>query len=281
MTDARARSMRFSRVHDDFATPTTGQSSLPRRTIAWSAGKIFLYARSPLAPKNTRASERGFVTFNSQGHIACHVRHDWMMNETRARTFESLRNTGGRSHRHFSGVHGEYVIDQRLRVDFVEERDGPRLLDWMRSLQSWLHRLTEHGDGRELNAKTTRRLDAVHPGHRDVHQNQIGLERMRLSDRLEPVRGLADDLQLGPRLHHLAKRRSHRRVIVDDQQLQYTRRKRAPDRRGPADVRGGAEGRPPGRRVASRHDESESRSLARRAVDFEPAPQHHLAFADA
>jgi hypothetical protein len=36
---------------------TVAGSRWPRFTIACSAGKIFLYARSPVAPKNTRASE--------------------------------------------------------------------------------------------------------------------------------------------------------------------------------------------------------------------------------
>ena len=38
-------------------TATTGASRRPRFTIAWSAGKIFLKARSPVAPKITSASE--------------------------------------------------------------------------------------------------------------------------------------------------------------------------------------------------------------------------------
>src|SRR5713101_2656646 len=39
------------------ATPMTGMSRWPRFAIACSAGKIFLNARSPVAPKKTRASE--------------------------------------------------------------------------------------------------------------------------------------------------------------------------------------------------------------------------------
>ena len=46
-----------SRLHPAFATPMTGTSSVPRFTIACSDGKIFLYARSPVAPKNTSASD--------------------------------------------------------------------------------------------------------------------------------------------------------------------------------------------------------------------------------
>jgi len=43
------------------ATPITGTSSWPRFTKACKAGNIFLYSRSPVAPKMTRASESDSV----------------------------------------------------------------------------------------------------------------------------------------------------------------------------------------------------------------------------
>src|SRR5262245_37598473 len=52
-----ARAFSCSSVQPAFATPITGMSSVPRRTIACSAGKICLYAKSPVAPKNTSASD--------------------------------------------------------------------------------------------------------------------------------------------------------------------------------------------------------------------------------
>src|SRR5689334_4289329 len=52
-----ARSRSWSTVQPDFATPMTGTSSVPRLTMLCRVGKIFLYARSPVAPKNTSASE--------------------------------------------------------------------------------------------------------------------------------------------------------------------------------------------------------------------------------
>src|SRR5215475_2412668 len=52
-----ARARNWSRLHACPATPITGMFRLPRFAIACKAGKIFLYARSPVAPKNTRASE--------------------------------------------------------------------------------------------------------------------------------------------------------------------------------------------------------------------------------
>src|SRR5262245_31470336 len=52
-----ARAFSCSSVQPAFATPITGMSSVPRRTIACRAGKICLYARSPVAPKKTSASD--------------------------------------------------------------------------------------------------------------------------------------------------------------------------------------------------------------------------------
>ena len=52
-----ARMRNWSRFQPALATPMTGTSRSPRLAIAWSEGKIFLYARSPVAPKNTSASE--------------------------------------------------------------------------------------------------------------------------------------------------------------------------------------------------------------------------------
>jgi len=48
-----------STPHFDDATPITGTVSWPFFTTAYSAGKIFLPAGSPLKPKATRASECG------------------------------------------------------------------------------------------------------------------------------------------------------------------------------------------------------------------------------
>src|SRR5580698_11090026 len=54
---SRARSRSCSRFHPAFATPITGTFKLPRLIIACSDGKIFLCARSPVAPKKTKASD--------------------------------------------------------------------------------------------------------------------------------------------------------------------------------------------------------------------------------
>src|SRR5437899_11953385 len=62
MMDSRARLRRSSTVHGDDATPTTGTplGSEPSRTMWYTAGKSFFFARSPVMPNKTSASLCGF-----------------------------------------------------------------------------------------------------------------------------------------------------------------------------------------------------------------------------
>src|ERR1035441_6796254 len=60
---ARLRSC--SKLHSEWATPMTGTLSTPRLVIAYSAGKICWCAKSPLAPKNTSASDDAPSLFGS------------------------------------------------------------------------------------------------------------------------------------------------------------------------------------------------------------------------
>jgi hypothetical protein len=65
-----------------------------------------------------------------------------------------------------------------------------------------------------------RGLDAVHLGHRDVHQDHVRPERMRLGDRLDAVGRLANDAELDPLLQHVAEHPAYRGVIIDDENLE-------------------------------------------------------------
>ena len=67
-TLSRARSRSCSRLPPR-ATPMTGTSSVPRRIIACSAGKIFLNARSPVAPRKTNASDRSAAMGRGLLHV--------------------------------------------------------------------------------------------------------------------------------------------------------------------------------------------------------------------
>ena len=82
------------------------------------------------------------------------------------------------------------------------------------------------------------RFDAVHVRHRDVHEDDVGPQRMRLRDRLDAVGRIADDRELRPRVENVAERRAHRRVVVDDENPERVRGRAAavpgrgrPDRR--------------------------------------------------
>src|SRR5262249_55738723 len=57
LTLSRALCWSCSRLEPPRETPMIGKPGFPRLIIQWRAGKIFLYARSPVAPNRTRASE--------------------------------------------------------------------------------------------------------------------------------------------------------------------------------------------------------------------------------
>src|SRR5262249_59159747 len=87
----------------------------------------------------------------------------------------------------------------------------------MKVLRAGLRRESENVDERELDAKTPRGLDAVHLGHGDVHEDDVGPQRARLSDRLESVGRVADDDKLRPLLQQFPEYLPHAGVIVNDQ----------------------------------------------------------------
>jgi hypothetical protein len=112
--DRMARTCRHLRCHDlrrecacrlqndeqpttldpDFASPTIGMPRGPRVTSACSAGKITLSARSPVAPKNTKASQgRAHRDRPSPGLTAsrCPPNSDRIADRTRSANCDSPR----------------------------------------------------------------------------------------------------------------------------------------------------------------------------------------------
>jgi hypothetical protein len=59
-------------------------------------------------------------------------------------------------------------------------------------------------------------LNAAHLGHINVHQDEIGLERIDQSQRLESIFGLAHQLKALGAAQHRARRQSKGRLIVHD-----------------------------------------------------------------
>ncbi len=80
-TLSRARDLSWSSVQPALATPITGMSRLPRLASDCRAGNIFLWARSPVAPKKTSASEERSVWRNAFFHrfgYRVHVTHRFL-----------------------------------------------------------------------------------------------------------------------------------------------------------------------------------------------------------
>src|SRR5262249_14622527 len=113
-TLSRARALSWSRFQPALATPTTGTFRWPRRTIPCSAGKIFLYARSPVAPKKTRAAEldsfmldslfRGFFEMSTE--LETHRREQLVLIIRLAARAEALIERGGEDRHRYGLVDG-------------------------------------------------------------------------------------------------------------------------------------------------------------------------------
>src|SRR4029450_7426295 len=129
---ARARS--WSRVHPAFATPISGMSSVRRRTIACSAGKIFLYARSPVAPKKTSASDCSAMALalllevpaESQTHRRLYLLRVGGLAARGARRVERGAEQGGRTPLVDGGQDGPTTL-ARVRHAARELRERPIL----------------------------------------------------------------------------------------------------------------------------------------------------------
>ena len=158
------------------------------------------------------------------------------------------------------------------------------MLDRVRGLVAGQHRQPENPDVGELGADARGRFDAVHVRHRDVHEDDVGPQRVRVGDRLEAVRRLADDRELRPLIEHLPQRAPDRRVIVDDENPERVRGRAAVvDRRCRAgQLRGSSRSRRrrcPAR--VARRDEADPRPLSGRAVDVQAAAEQRQPLADA
>ena len=77
--------------------------------------------------------------------------------------------------------------------------------------------ITTFGVDAVVGEQLTRRLDPVDLGHADVHEDDVRLQAQRLGDRLDAVRGLADDLDVLLGLEDHAKAGAHERLVVDDE----------------------------------------------------------------
>src|SRR5437879_7240805 len=107
---SRARWRSCSTPHCELATPITGMSRRSRFVIEYSAGKIFLYARSPVAPKKTNASDRSSMSARPllavAAELLAHGGEDLVGEEALAARREALIEGGGEHVRRHALVDG-------------------------------------------------------------------------------------------------------------------------------------------------------------------------------
>ena len=136
------------------------------------------------------------------------------------------------------------AFDELLRRDVLEQEaagsGAERVVDVLVHVEG-----RQHHDlrlGRAVGEEPARRLDAVELRHAHVHQHDVRREPLPFGDRLEPVRGFADDLDVLLRFEDHAEARAHECLVVDDQDAQAhsavtgsrARSSNPPSGRGPA-----------------------------------------------
>src|SRR5262245_34242893 len=145
----------------------------------------------------------------------------------------------------------------------------------MNGLHPELRGQSENLNEREFGANAPRRLDTVHVGHRDVHEDDVRPQCARLCDPFHAIAGVADDDKLATLLQQIPEDPSDRGMIVDDQnsELGYRREALYPacDSLAPRAHRRILWGNGVLRHT-TRSDQLERRTLPRRAFDVEPAP---------
>jgi hypothetical protein len=109
-------------------------------------------------------------------------------------------------------VDHQQVLDQPLHVDALdEEARRSRSLHRVGRCAPRLHRQPENLDVRELGPNALRRFEAVHVRHRDIHEDGVRPQGVRVRDRLEAVGRLADDRELRALVENFAERSAHPR----------------------------------------------------------------------
>ena len=117
-----------------------------------------------------------------------------------------------------AGHHGADPGDELLRRGALEQEAagaGPdRVVDVVVEVEGCEHEDLRAGIAAE---QVARGLEPVELGHPDVHQHEVRRELARALQRLAPVGGLADHLEVGLRVEDHPQAAAHERLIVGDQ----------------------------------------------------------------
>ena len=179
-------------------------SERPRRPATWA---VLAPAVSAARTSRSRAVSSGN---GSAGGAARHERRE-------------LAGDGGADDR-AAGVDAAHDVQDLVlagALDEVAARPGPQGLD--DGVVVLEHRHDDHADVRRGSGQPPRRLDAGHPGHREVHQRDVGLELERGLHSRRAVPGHADHLDVLDRGEEVAHPLAEHGVVVDDEDADHAR----------------------------------------------------------
>ncbi|KGD58558.1 hypothetical protein DP49_5848 [Burkholderia pseudomallei] len=95
-----------------------------------------------------------------------------------------------------------------------------------------VHRQHQHANRRKALVKDARERDSVHALHADVHQREIGRERLGERERFIRIARFADHGEAGRRFEAHLQAVAHERMIVDEQEARGAGRGRGRSHRG-------------------------------------------------
>ena len=121
-----------------------------------------------------------------------------------------------------AGAHAPDRPDEFFRGALLQEISARARSEQLLNIAAvGVARENQYFRGRDLRLQHLRRGQAVHPRHRDVHDDHVGAELPDHVDCRETVAGLADDLQIIFAIEHHAQAFAHDLVIVDENDAQF------------------------------------------------------------
>lgn len=111
------------------------------------------------------------------------------------------------------------VDEAQAEVILGDAGDGARSKRALDLLVRGVPREDENLDVGKPRRDPARRLDPVHQGHADVHEDEVRSEFLREVDRFGTVHGTADDRDAGIRLEEGSNRLREEGVVVGDEDV--------------------------------------------------------------
>ena len=118
---------------------------------------------------------------------------------------------------------GAYGVEELLRAGVLQQEAARPGVERVEQVVVAVEGRHDHHVSEVLGDEVAGGLDAVHPRHLDVHQDDVGARRAGLLDGLEAVGRLGHDLDVVLDRQHHREPRAHHRVVVDEEHPQACR----------------------------------------------------------